>query len=1186
MDNLDPKKATVSLGGGSVVAFAAGWLTPSVIWKAVLWTLCAILVLGLVALLILLYLKRRKQAQEDGKVDKTLRQLAAKQAEEMKEAFLEGLKQLKSSGVQLRDLPWYLIIGEPSAGKTVACRALLDLIKVPAEMNNDLQGKEGTYNMDWWFYEDAVVIDIAGRVVFQDTPEFAQLLDCVAQARGDCPINGIFVTIPSDSLLTDSEEKIDDNAARLRKQLEAVKKHLDIRFPIYVVVTKSDFIPGFREYFSSFAKVQARSQILGWSNPANLEAEFDAKATESSLAGLVEALKVRRLPLLVPGPQGPGQPFPSLPLQGAEDLFTFPHALRDRLPNLGRYLDKMFGSAKEDSKSRYSKRKVKRPFFRGIYFTSSKQEGSVLNVDLARELGVPVEQVENPVEVKFQRAYFWQDLMVEKVFPEAGLVTPASDMRKARRRDQLILVGAGAAALVLLGSFYAFGWSKLNKSVGGDLEDWQAATNAYASLQALPLPLRFQTNSIKTSSGTYNLAAFHSHLRQRVGPPLPVPWIYGFLRIHLDNERRKAQFRLFEDQIVVPLVEQTRLAVVNGLPADGGSTIKSLGPVLISLLQLEADLMDKRSSASNAVSLVTNCWRMLAGGAGPLDTNLLETLKWTYFQNPVRDDMRQGSRAPVWPPPVGKGTALDQNTAISRGLDLFISLAKENNKRIDERLQELGGFRTDLYEFSQQEGALADKVGEPQATDEQISGHITGMRDAAAKIAAAMDRQPLLTNRLAGCYDKLKAEAASTSGNVLSNMQTRIPNRPDLLFVESRDRLTNAVNSLSSGIEESKAKAPGNVERLDAELLSCPEPKRLAYSSRLEAYQKAWSYRDEQPFMVGNRWVKYHAFQTNLNAEAASEDDLGFSRFKPTRRALLSRSLSEVRAKFQENFAVPAQTLLDNTRKSFDVADPLKIIQSLRAAGGTFGRLREDRRAVADFEKTPAFDQTPFLSDPQQAQLRELATNCDHLETYAITRLNTLDFEATGNLRFPLAKYKANAGAESPAGVKSVFEGLRALEEALDLNSPPLNRFTNELADLKNSISYRRKMAQQLCDEKLTCTVKIVKVPGAYNALRVNAGKWRYRQANTPEMLKASDALTVELSESSNDLKTDAKLSLGPWSVVQLLDQAGLSASGGKPMRLSVIVHAAGNGQPAGELEMELSPSVSIPRPGAAASAP
>ena len=68
---------------------------------------------------------------------------------------------LKKKGNPLYVLPWYVVIGETGAGKTTAIKS--SRLTSPLTKLASTPGISSTKNCDWWFFEEAIILDTAGR---------------------------------------------------------------------------------------------------------------------------------------------------------------------------------------------------------------------------------------------------------------------------------------------------------------------------------------------------------------------------------------------------------------------------------------------------------------------------------------------------------------------------------------------------------------------------------------------------------------------------------------------------------------------------------------------------------------------------------------------------------------------------------------------------------------------------------------------------------------------------------------------------------------------------------------------------------------------------------------------------------------------------------------------------------------
>src|SRR3546814_7743805 len=71
------------------------------------------------------------------------------------------------------------------------------------------------------------------------------------------------LTVSVEDLLAASDAERVQHAAVLRQRLQELREQLGIQFPVYVLVTKSDLMSGFNEYFASCNR-EALKQVWGF----------------------------------------------------------------------------------------------------------------------------------------------------------------------------------------------------------------------------------------------------------------------------------------------------------------------------------------------------------------------------------------------------------------------------------------------------------------------------------------------------------------------------------------------------------------------------------------------------------------------------------------------------------------------------------------------------------------------------------------------------------------------------------------------------------------------------------------------------------------------------------------------------------------------------------------------------------
>ena len=198
----------------------------------------------------------------------------------------------------LYTLPWYMIIGPPGAGKTTALKhSGLVFPFLDPRSGGGVRGVGGTRNCDWWFTNEAILLDTAGRYATEadDHDEWIAFVDMLRKYRSKKPINGVIIAISVTDLIEATDEQIDSYAKRLRARIDEITTRLQMVVPVYVTFTKVDLIAGFAEFFADLRKSE-RAQIFGMTFPIEGSDKRDTgRAFEDEFDLIVDSLHARAI---------------------------------------------------------------------------------------------------------------------------------------------------------------------------------------------------------------------------------------------------------------------------------------------------------------------------------------------------------------------------------------------------------------------------------------------------------------------------------------------------------------------------------------------------------------------------------------------------------------------------------------------------------------------------------------------------------------------------------------------------------------------------------------------------------------------------------------------------------------------------------------------------------------------------
>ncbi|MFA5122706.1 type VI secretion system membrane subunit TssM [Zavarzinia sp.] len=524
--------------------------------------------------------------------------VAQAEVQMLKGRFEEAIGLLKKSAAAegrgrhyLYDLPWYVIIGPPGSGKTTAL--VNSGLRFPlAEKLTDgkpgaIAGIGGTRACDWWFTDDAVLIDTAGRYTTQDSDAAADakawsgFLDLLKKNRPRQPLNGVVVAIGILDLLSGTKEERVAHATAIRARLAELYDRLRVKIPVYVLFTKADLLAGFVEYFDDLGKTE-REQVLGFTFPLD-SGKGEAAVThfDAELDVLVSRLNERLVDRL----------------QAERDIerrtlaYGFPSQLASLKETCREFLDGIFLPTRFEE----------RPVLRGVYFTSGTQTGTPfdrLAAAMAAQFGVDRQRL--PAFAGPGRSYFLTRLLRAVMFNEAGLV--GRDAKAEKRRRWIARITYGLTGLITVGAVGVWALSYLNNK--RLIDEYDAAIAAYnEASKSLDLTMVDEATAEQNMSRLLDLL---NRLRSLAGVDRAdeaVPFTYRFGLYQGDDLR-----------------EQANEAYHRALEG-------AFRPRLLLILERKI-----KQSMNDPEALYGNlkAYRILAG-AGPLDAKLLHDSFQAYW---------------------------------------------------------------------------------------------------------------------------------------------------------------------------------------------------------------------------------------------------------------------------------------------------------------------------------------------------------------------------------------------------------------------------------------------------------------------------------------------------------------------------------------------------------------------------
>ena len=450
---------------------------------------------------------KQEHAERDADLGMSPKQLT----KNMVKGWNAAVKSLKKSHLKLRGdplyvLPWYMVFGKPRSGKSTALKNA-KLLSPAMELSNHEEGS--TLNLEWWLYDKAIVIDTAGRYAVpdvdkRDRKEWSTLLQMLTRHKQKEPLNGLVLVVTADRLLNDTPEQLIEEGLQVRTGVNDLMEQLEIRMPVYLMVTKCDLIDQFSNW-CQYLPEDSLDQVMGYlceEDVTNID-----EALDHAFDKVLDRLKELRLLMMERGDY-PDDSLIELPIN-MEKLRKGLHAFAQ--------------TALKDNLYQET------PKFRGLYFSSSQQV----------EVSAGDEKVNN-------KGHFLHHLFTRVMPPDRGLLSTLPSAERLRRAVRNYGFSTSGAVLALFITLFSSAYFTDRDSM-----DDLLLNHSTINLAQKHINLQLNTlNRLNTLIGDLT----------EVEQGWTLPW-YGLAESSPHNVRLKRNFlEAFNTELLKPL-DATRLRI-------------------------------------------------------------------------------------------------------------------------------------------------------------------------------------------------------------------------------------------------------------------------------------------------------------------------------------------------------------------------------------------------------------------------------------------------------------------------------------------------------------------------------------------------------------------------------------------------------------------------------------------------
>ena len=658
----------------------------------------------LVILVVWLVATLRTRALERKLVEGGGEGVDAQALQRIRKDMAEALAMLRRAGTgrnAIYELPWLLVMGRPQGGKTFAIKN--SGLSLPVR-KDWVKGAGGTFTADWFFTNEMIFLDTPGKWVQEGVPEegsknWSELLRLLRRHRGRRPLDGLVVVVPADDLLSKSKDELIEQAAHVREVIDLIHDELKFRFPVYVLVSKTDLVDGFVDFFKGLP-ANRKHQIFGWSHPDPNDREA-VGSMRKAFGRVLRRMQAIRLEILAR----------TASATAVRRLFFFTEEFRRLEDPLVEFGEALFQSDPYHET----------PVFRGFYFTSATQgEGAPLGqamAQLARNLGVRTAPP-TAAETEAKRSYFLLEMFRTLMVGDQGLVSRTAGHWLRRRRDTVLaaFLPATIAVLVLFLALISFFW---NRGIYRN-----AADEIPKIVAELSTKDNVSSDALDALSGIERIRAYHAKMTGFT--------LFRGLGMRQPGALAAETFRIFRDELAGRVLKPT-FDRAQAIAMDPGRNFATRADAFYSVVWLrQGNVVEYGDDLKGFEGIWSDLSPEQAAEARQL---LVEQFEYLLRKGPTRENLLAGFDLEQVADALRKGTDdMSSASALKRYVDFQDACATPSTaneiRRCDKLLRDILNFgEDDLVRLRANLQRLKKDLGEIRDAESGAGEALDSLRD-------------------------------------------------------------------------------------------------------------------------------------------------------------------------------------------------------------------------------------------------------------------------------------------------------------------------------------------------------------------------------------------------------------------------------------------------------------------------